>query len=85
MRYHAAGHLAAALLLAQEPKAARIVLGVVKRFTELPTVSAPPAITEMLDAAIKDPSASSQEITTLEAWFVDPFNTVIEKSGAKFK
>lgn len=85
LRYHAAGHLAAAVLLAQEhPEAARVILRDVEKFASHDKVSAPPQLTDKLTAAIKNPAGCVDEITLLEAWFVDPLNTVIEKSGGRF-
>lgn len=81
IRYHAAGHLAAAVLLAQEhPTAAAAILRDVARYVEHPSVSAPPQLKDKLAAAAGDPRASVQDIVLLEAWFVDPLNTIIEKS-----
>lgn len=86
IRFHAAGHLAAAHALAsqgQEP-AAKFVLQIVEAFTKSPRVSSPPAIGEMITKAIDAPGANLAEIAQLEAWFCDPFNTTIEKSGERF-
>lgn len=85
VRFHAAGHLAAAHLLAQShPEAAKAVLGVVGEYLRSPRVSSPPVIGETLEAAMSSPKESLEAIKQLEAWFVDPFNSIIEKSGAKF-
>lgn len=86
VRFHAAGHLAAAHALASNGMlgGAKYVLGIVKQYAGSPRVSSPPILMEMLDAAIDDPSAQVSAIAALEQWFCDPFNTVIEKSGAKF-
>lgn len=85
IRHHAAGHLAAAAMLAVgHPKAARALLGVVAQYAARPTVSAPPAVAELLEQAAKDPAANVAVITQLEEWFVSPFNTTIENSGVKF-
>ncbi len=82
IRYHAAGHLAAAVLLAEKhPRAAAAILEEVMRFATHPKVSAPPQLTAKILSAAGDPAASARDILLLEAWFVDPFNTVIEKSG----
>lgn len=83
-RYHAAGYLGGAALLASEhPQAARVLLNVVKAFSEHPTCSAPPQLAEKLDAAIKNPAGCVNDILLLETWFVDPLNTLIEKSGGR--
>lgn len=85
VRFHAAGHLAAAHSLAQShPDAAKAVLGIVGQYLESPRVSSPPAIKETLVAAMSNPKESQDAIAQLEAWFVDPFNSIIEASGAKF-
>lgn len=82
IRYHAAGHLAAAALLAQEhPNAAAVILRDVGRLADHPRVQAPPQVKEKLAKAAGDPRAHVQDITQLECWFVDPFNTLIEQSG----
>lgn len=84
-RYHAAGYLGGAALLASEhPQAARVLLNVVKAFTEHPTCATPPQLSEKLDAAIENPDGCTGDIILLEAWFVDPLNTLIEKSGGRF-
>lgn len=83
IRFHAAGHLAAAITIASaHPRAAKEILDVVETFANHPLVSAPPQLKDKLAAAKK--SLDPQELTTLEAWFVDPFNTQIEASGARF-
>ena len=82
VRFHAAGHLAAAALLAQEhPNAAAAILRDIGKFVDHPTVSAPPQLKDKLSEAAGDPRSHIQDIALLEAWFVDPFNTLIEKSG----
>lgn len=86
LRHHAAGHLASAVVVARtHPEAAKLILGQVAQFVALPRVSAPPAVTDMLADAQADPAKHVEAVTQLEAWFVDPFNTVIEKSGGKFE
>lgn len=82
LRYHAAGHLAAAALLAPDhPNAAAAILRDVQRFAEHPRVNAPPQLGEKIALAAGDPMRHVADIVLLEAWFVDPFNTVIETSG----
>lgn len=83
IRFHAAGHLACAhaLATAGDAQAAKFVLQIVEAFTKSPRVSSPPAIGEMIANAIEAPRAHLSDIAQLEAWFCDPFNTVIEKSG----
>lgn len=85
VRYHAAGHLAAAAMLAQtHPKAAQIILDDVLKYTKHPMVSAPPQVIAKVEEAASQPAAHLKDIILLETWFVDPFNTTIEKSGERF-
>lgn len=82
VRFHAAGHLAAAhLLCLDHPNAAAVILRDVARYTEHPTVNAPPQLKQKIADAAGDPRAHQKDIALLEAWFVDPLNTLIEKSG----
>lgn len=85
MRFHAAGHLAAAhaLVTTGEINGARYVLGIVKQYVNEPNVQTPPAMRLKLQNCIMDPFFHKDEIAQLEAWFVDPFNTVIENSGKR--
>lgn len=86
VRFHAAGHLAAAHALAstENVRGAKQILGIVRDYTEHALVSAPPALKELIAQSFEDPCKSLKEIALLENWFVDPFNTVIEKSGGRF-
>ena len=84
LRYHAAGHLAAAALIAHDhPNAAAAILRDVGRFADHPNVAAPPQLREKIAAAAGDPRSHGTDIVLLEAWFVDPLNTVIEKNGGR--
>lgn len=81
LRYHAAGHIAAAALLAEAGKtdAARTIMATVNQFVSDPKVQAPPQVkNKVFDTTVK-PDAS--ELALLEKWFVDPLNTTIEKNG----
>ena len=81
LRHHAAGHIAAAALVSiYEPDAAARILREVLKFTDDPKVSAPPQLREKLAAAAADPNNNLMNLKVLEMWFVDPFNSVIEKS-----
>lgn len=85
IRYHAAGHLAAAILIAPEhPEGARAILREMETFVNHDQVSAPPAIQELIGSAINNPAGHIKEMTMLEAWFVDPLNTRIEEAGGRF-
>lgn len=83
VRYHAAGHLAAAhsLIVAGKNEAATHVLNIVNEYVNQPTVDAPDAIRELLAFSISHPDLSRDSVAQLESWFVDPFNSVIEKGG----
>lgn len=84
VRFHAAGHLAAAALLAQShPAAASVILGAVDQFVNHAKVDAPPQLKEKVLEAKGDPGGHTRDIELLEQWFVDPFNTTIEKSGGR--
>lgn len=86
LRYHAAGHLAAAHSLANAGliAASQHVLRVVSSYAHHETVDAPPALREMIALCAGDPKHNTASIETLERWFVDPLNTIIEKNGGKF-
>lgn len=81
VRFHAAGHLAAAAYLVDcgMAESAQKVLSVVQTFVSHPLVSAPPQLIEKLDSNALSPNA--EDIKLLEQWFCDPLNTIIEKSG----
>jgi len=85
-RWHAAGHLASAHILAAhgQPEAARLLLSVVQQWTRLDNVQAPPAVHELLALSQDDPESNLATIALLEGWFCNPFNTTLEASGAKF-
>lgn len=84
LRYHAAGHLAAAVLLLNtgQDDAAKTILGTVSAFANSPQVNAPPQLKNKILDNIANPKAD--DIALLEQWFVDPLNTTIEASGGKF-
>ena len=82
VRYHAAGHLAAAAMVAQTyPKAAQMILDDVLKYVNHPMVNAPPQVKEKVEACASVPATHVKDIILLETWFVDPLNTTIEKSG----
>ena len=80
VRFHAAGHLAAALLLVQsgQANAAKTVLSMVQQYVNHEKVNAPPQLKEKVDFVVATPN--SDDLQLLEKWFVDPLNTEIEKS-----
>ena len=86
LRFHAAGHLAAAHALASAAnvKGAKQVLSIVRDFVDSDLVNAPPQVKRLVYDAVESPRAALGEIALLESWFCDPFNAVIEKSGSKF-
>lgn len=81
LRFHAAGHLAAASLLAGSGNlaGARSILAVISEFAEHSKVSAPPQVIQKILENEKEPNPT--DIALLEQWFVDPLNTIIEKAG----
>jgi hypothetical protein len=95
MRFHAAGHIAAAALivleevdLAKVTRAERLTAGCaaailknVLTYVDDPKVSAPPQLRDKLVACIADPCNSLMVMTQLEQWFCDPMNTLLEKGG----
>lgn len=82
VRFHAAGHLAAALLLVEagQADAAKTVLVSVVAYANHSKVSAPPQLLAKLASVAEAPN--SDDLKLLEQWFVDPLNTQIEKSAA---
>ena len=87
IRYFVAGRIACAQALARAGNdgAAAFILKIVRAYYDLPNVSAPPAYVELTEQCIANPAASLEIMAMLEEWFCNPFNTVIEKSGAKFQ
>jgi hypothetical protein len=80
LRWHAAGHLAAAVSLIDvgNTDGARTVLGVVKAFLEAPGVDNPPAFRETVARAIADPANEKDNIAALEALFCSPHNAPLD-------
>ncbi len=82
VRYHAAGHIAAAEAIAHmAPEAAKVILAIVQAYVADAGVSAPPAVKQLLDQAHKSPGEARHEMRLLEEWFCHPLNTVIERTG----
>lgn len=81
IRFHAAGHVAAAMTLVQKNhvQAAKEVCGVVRAFVNDPLVNSPPQIKEMAQRVCDNPTEI--ELGILERVLVDPLNTTIENSG----
>lgn len=86
IRFHAAGHLAAAVLLANVgmAAAAKVVLGDVYAYANAPTVKAPPHVLTVISGAIEDPIGKVEDIRGLERIFMDPLNTTIENGNGGF-
>ncbi len=84
IRFHAAGHLAAAAALVERghAEAAKHVLRIVREFAASPRVQGPPQIAEKLEQAILAPAHCLADIVLLEQWFVHPANAVMEARGA---
>jgi hypothetical protein len=87
MRFFAAGYIGSANLLVGEGylDAARVLIGIVREFVDMPNVDCPDAITELLDATAADPAANAEYLTRLEEWFVDPANTNLETAGIRIQ
>ncbi len=85
IRFHAAGHIAAAIFLAEhgQAEAAKMILQIVDEYAHAPTVSAPAPLLQMLDDAGRAPETKLVELRLLEEWFCNPMNTLIEQSGAR--
>ena len=84
IRFHAAGHLAAAVLLvkASNEEGARVVLWDVVKYINSPKVDGPPKLKELALDCADAPTLMVDGIKHLEKWFCDPFNTAIETNGA---
>lgn len=83
IRYHAAGHLAAAALLAKagELKASGILLTEVVSYLESRSVDCPSPLRMSLSEYAKSPATHMADILAIEALFVHPANTALEESG----
>lgn len=81
VRFHAAGHLAAAVALVQSGNAegARTVCKVVRDYVNAPQVNAPQQVRDMAERLAEGPTEI--ELGILERILVDPLNTTIERSG----
>lgn len=81
IRFHAAGHLAAAVLLVQTDQvpAAKTVLQTVQAYVNHEKVNAPDQLKAKVAANALNPDVA--DLILLEQWFVDPMNTHIERSG----
>lgn len=82
LRFHAAGHIAAALVATEfgHAEAAKKIMQIVLAFASHTTVTAPPQMIAKIAACAEAPN--SDDLRLLEQWFVDPLNTVIERSAA---
>ena len=83
IRYHAAGHLAAAHALASAGhiESAKHVLGIVKQYFASPRVQSPPSFRAVLDGAIADPAVKLNDLAALEQMICHEANTRLEESG----
>lgn len=83
IRFHAAGHIAAAIILINDgqAKAASVILKEVFAYVCHEKVDAPMALKTKVMASISEPAGSLGDLQILEQWFCDPLNSVIEKSG----
>jgi hypothetical protein len=81
VRFHAAGHVAAAVALVQSGNidGAKTVCRVVRSYVYDAKVSAPEQVRAMADQVCDAPTEI--ELGILERVLVDPLNTTIERSG----
>lgn len=81
VRFHAAGHLAAACILVETGRmeAARAVLNAVHAYVSAGKVDAPPRLKALVAANAEHPDAD--DLRLLEGWFVHPANTELERHG----
>ncbi len=85
IRFHAAGHLAAAYELAKGgyAESAGFVLRVVASYMHEYNVDCPPPmLASILDYA-KNPAAHLNDIEAMEALFTHPANTALEQAGIR--
>lgn len=82
VRFHAAGHLAAAVALVQSGNidGARTVCRIVSSYVHDEKVNAPNQVREMAARLAEAPSEI--ELGILERVLVDPLNATIERSGS---
>lgn len=85
VRFHAAGHIAAAVALVQSGNidGARTVCRIVRQYLDAPRVDNPPAFRETLDKAIEDPGAEIRNLAQLEEMFCDQDNARLEGAGIR--
>ena len=85
IRFHAAGHLAAACLLASSGhiESARHILRVVAEYMAQPNVDSPPQLRASLAEYIKDPAANIDNIKAFEALFTGDENTHLERGNIR--
>lgn len=85
IRFHAAGHLAAAhdLAKAGHNDAAAYVLRMVGAYMDEYNVDCPPPMRASIDDYALNPAAHLSDIEALEALFVHPANTALENAGIR--
>lgn len=85
VRFHAAGHLAAAVALthAGNVEGARTLYRIVRTYLDAPNVDNPPQFRATVDRAISDPASETASIVRLEALFCDPHNTALENANMR--
>jgi hypothetical protein len=86
VRFHAAGHLAAAVALVQSGNidGAKTLCRIVRQYLDSPRVDNPPAFRETLDKAIADPGGEVSNIARLEEMFCHQDNARFEGAGLRF-
>lgn len=85
VRFHAAGHLAAAhdLAAAGYAEAARYTLGIVSDYMNRERVDCPPPMLLSLKEYAAAPAANLANIKALEDLFTHPANTLLEQAGIR--
>lgn len=85
VRFHAAGHLAAAYELAGAGKsdAARYVLQIVGKYMDSNRVDCPPPMRLSVDEYATDPAAHLSDIKAMEDLFTHPANALLEQAGIR--
>lgn len=85
VRFHAAGHLAAAYELAAigHAESATFLLQLIGKFMDVERVDCPPPLRFSIDEYARDPRANTANIKALEELFTHPANTMIETFGVR--
>ena len=85
VRFHAAGHIAAAhdLAVAGHGAAASHVLGIVLGYMRQRGVDCPPPMIASIEHYCGNPAAHLRDIKAVEELFTHPANTMLEQAGVR--